>query len=124
MHWNHHRQNWTVYRVSNKSVSVGDDLLVKEMDLPFREEPGPWLIEFLRKHDKTKGGSVDPERGSREYLDGMERYDRDHEESIENANDAEVVDVAKDIEKYAVGSRTSYDMGGHQKKCPKNSTRW
>lgn len=35
--------------------------------------PGPWVLDWLRKNDKTENGGVDPEAANRRWLRNLDR---------------------------------------------------
>jgi len=105
---------WALYRVSRLGVVEGDDRMVKEFELvgPHGEprEPGPWLLDWLRRHDKTKGGTVDPEYYNRWYWERL-RQEEQAEEDRQDAWKKQVgEDCGKEMLRYAVDNRKHFNM--------------
>jgi hypothetical protein len=104
LYWHPLRKRWVLYRVVQRAAARSDDLLIKEavVEGPRGEyrSPGPWLLEILRKWDKTRGGSVDPERGNREFLKGLDAADRKKQEAEDRViNEASEVTTAEMVDR-------------------------
>ncbi len=108
-HWHGPSRRWVLYRVKRREAARGDDLMVKEAIVEGERgeyrPPGFWLIERLRRWDKTRGGSIHPERATRETIERLRQEDR----AVDERWDRDVADlcedVADDMERYAVDAR-------------------
>lgn len=114
LHWVHGINKWVLYRLSRRGVVPGEDVLTKEVEVrgPRGEyrDVGQWVIDFLRKHDKTRNGAVDPAYANRQYIANMTRRDREHDESWrEKFNEAQA-EGTKELIAHGVFGRTSRDM--------------
>lgn len=105
---------WVVYRLSRPGVVEGDDRMVKEFELvgPHGEprEPGPWLFDWLRRHDKTRGGTVDPEYYDRWYWERLRQEEQTEEDRKEVWKKQVGEDCGKEMLRYAVDNRRHFNM--------------
>jgi hypothetical protein len=64
LYWHPVRHRWILYRVTRRAACSGSDMMLKEFEItgPDGEYrlPGWWLLEVLRKLDKTRNGTIDP----------------------------------------------------------------
>jgi hypothetical protein len=109
--WFPHKNRWALYRVARQGTTPSGDYLVKEMELRGPQgqyrPPGPWVIDALRFGDKTRGGTVDPQTGSRAWLKKLD----DEERARKEADQKRVREVSeyttKQVEKFALTERYS-----------------
>lgn len=110
-YWHPILGRWLLYRVTSRGASRAADVLTKELLLqgPLGEprEPGWWLIDMLRRLDKTRGGSIHHERATKLWIEQMEREDRQHAEGWHQKTDEISEGFARECEKYALGGRRS-----------------
>lgn len=101
-HWHRRMARWILYRVARRGVVPAQDQLVKEFEVsgPKGEyrDLGPWVLDWLRRHDKTDGGSIDPEHGGRDWIRKVEDFD----ERRERDKEREYQEVVKECEKEMV----------------------
>lgn len=111
LHWNPGRGRWILYRLQRKGVTPSEDRMLKEFELvgPKGEHrsPGQWLIDWLRKNDKTRGGALCPEYADRRYLEKIDFEPKREKELRERASWEHTEAIAHDIENYVINSRTS-----------------
>jgi hypothetical protein len=81
LYWHPIRRHWILYLKARNGTTPLDDFLVKELSITGPDgqyrEPGSWLIDYLRREDKTRGGSIDPDRANKQILGSQ--YLRDEE---------------------------------------------
>lgn len=108
LHWHPIGQRWVLYRrVSRSAGRSSNDLLIKECVVrgPNGEyrRPGGWLLERLRFWDKTKGGSVDPERADYLYRQKILREAEEEEQKEDKERLKLSESLAEDIRFCAFG---------------------
>lgn len=79
LYWHGWRRHWVLYRVARHGTTPGGDVLVKQLDImgpggQYRPL-GNWLLDWLRKNDKTEGGSRDPLWADRQWLRALEQIE-------------------------------------------------
>lgn len=111
LYWHPFRHRWVLYRVTRRGACASDDRLLKEFEVtgPDGEYrlPGWWLLDVLRKMDKTQNGTVDPKVANHLYVQHLQ----EEEEKEQSRRQAAMADLsehfAKDMWKYAVTERVS-----------------
>jgi len=106
---------WVLYRRTRRGITPAEDSLVKEIEVtgPRGEmrDLGPWLIEALRKLDKTDGGSIDPEYATRQFIRSLD----DEPKAKEAAEKKEIEEAHRDatieFERYAISDRKHFCQG-------------
>jgi len=105
---------WVVYRVRRQGVVPGDDSMIKEFELVGLHgeprDPGPWLFDWLRRHDKTKGGSVDPAYYDKWYWERLRQEEQDEEDKQEAWKKQIGEDCGKEMLVYAVNNKKHFNM--------------
>lgn len=107
LYWHPIRKRWILYRLVVKAATPSEDQLIKEYELagPRGEyrSPGMWLIDWLRRNDKTRGGAIDPRVATREYVRHMTENDEQFWAEKEQAAADISESTAKEILDYATG---------------------
>jgi hypothetical protein len=106
-HWHRRMERWVLYRVFRRGVVPAQDHLVKEYEVmgPRGEyRPlGLWVLDWLRAHDKTEGGSVDPQQANRNWIRSFEeseaRFERQKEREYQDVVDQCEKDLVRDLVK-------------------------
>jgi hypothetical protein len=111
LHWISSINRWVLYRVASPGIIPGEDRLVKELEIKgpngeFRV-PGHWLIDWLRKHDKTRGGAVCPEYANRKFLKKIDSEVDVQDQLIAKKTWELTESKAHDIENFALRRRRS-----------------
>ena len=71
LYWHPIANKWILYRVKRRGVASDDEMIqecVVKTSHGGYAPPGDWLLDLLKKWDKTRGGSISPERANRNYL--------------------------------------------------------
>jgi len=97
--WHPHARKWILYRVTRKGITPSSDCLLEQFIL--ERPPGSWLLDTLRKTDKTRAGSVDPEYADRQ---AMKRFD-DTRRREDEAKAKETGELAKSFALEVAGRR-------------------
>jgi hypothetical protein len=109
--WNPLLERWLLYRIARHAASPSDDQLVKEAMLtgPHGEyrPPGRWLLDWLRAHDKTRGGSIDPSLANRHNLQKLDEQAKEQDERIDRQMAPLAEHTAEEIFTHAVANRRS-----------------
>jgi hypothetical protein len=111
LYWHPFIARWVLYRVTHRGPAPSSDVLTKEWVIQSpsgaMREPGFWLIDWLRRQDKTEGGRYHHEYATRRWVADMERQEREREAAWE-AKAEEVSQIcALELEKYATRGRRS-----------------
>lgn len=111
-HWHRRLERWVLYRVARRGVVPAQDYLVKECEVvgPRGEyRPlGTWVLDWLRRLDKTEGGSLDPEHGNRAFLRRLEEADEARERRQARAHSEIVNQVERDLVTSLIKGRTIF----------------
>lgn len=117
---------WVLYRRTRRGPTPSEDALVKELEVtgPNGEyrDLGPWVIDWLRRLDKTEGGSVDPEYASRQFMNRLEEDKKEkaraEKKEIEEAHQAARID----LDRYAIYDRKHFPQGQSHTKTRQRRT--
>lgn len=103
-----------LYRVRRHADRASDELF-EEMTLcgPRGEyrEPGPWVLDWLRKHDLSQGGSIDLGYARRRALDRYDELDRRRDEEEHRRLEALHASAGGDLYDYAVREKRHFTIG-------------
>ena len=119
-YWHPVREHWILYRCVKRGVVPSEDMLMKELDVLSPQGSyrplGPWLLEWLRKHDKTRNGSVCPDYASSKYLRDIFGEEDRHEQKFQDSVGEMSHNFARDCEKSCLRAPFSQDvsMSGNQ----------
>lgn len=105
---------WVLYRLARRGIIPSEDRMVKELEVKgpngeFRE-PGQWLLDWLRRHDKTRNGSVCPEYANRQVLRSIDLEPKEEEERLKATSQAMGERLGLDLEKYVLRGKKSQDL--------------
>lgn len=114
LYFNPVRQKWILYRLLKRAPAPSEDVLLKEFEItgPHGEyrQPSWWLLDQLRRLDKTRGGTVDPHQADRAFLRRLDaeqdaaHHERDHAQTQQN------YEAADALRKYAILGRKNFHV--------------
>lgn len=107
LYWHPVRGTWILYRLARRGGVPGDDHMVKELELAGPQgqyrHPGPWVIDELRRLDRTRNGSFDLQTSARLYQQRIAEDLAAQDEQIARTADAVGEDFAHELIKYGYG---------------------
>jgi hypothetical protein len=105
-----------LYRV-RRHETPGSDEMIREMVIqgPRGEyrDPGPWIVDELRRRDIFQGGTVDPTIARRNYVDNV-LLRQPATVAAEKRLDHMTSEMAQDISKYAWFNKRHFSQGLRQ----------
>jgi len=105
LHWHSEgeKSRWVLYRVAKRATVPSEDFLVKEKEIAGPQGQyrplGPWVLDWLRKEDKTHRGGTDPEYANRKYLADLTRKDKETEAEKQKQISDMAHNFARDVER-------------------------
>lgn len=102
---------WVLYRVIRRGICPLEDVLVKQATFSGPQGQyrplGEWVIDWLKRHDKTRGGGVDPDYADRHYLWQLFRDNQDADKQWDVKTEQLSYEYAREMEKYVFNDRRS-----------------
>lgn len=103
---------WVLYTVTRRGLTPAEDALVKEVELvgPGGEyRPlGPWVLEMLRRYDKTDGGTIDPAYADRQFLKAIDDEPKERDAEDKKFMEERHKEATTEFTRYAMYDRKHF----------------